>query len=119
MGPADLESLSDLCTPWCIRVAVTLRIAEHISAGITQIDDLAAAAACEAWVLHRLLEHLVSKGVFSEPARGRFALNDAATALLDDSVRIGLDLNGIGSRLAHVWSTLLRFVQTGQPAYRD
>ena len=28
---ADLEALSDLCTPWCIRVAATLRIADHIA----------------------------------------------------------------------------------------
>ena len=25
---ADLEALADLCTPWCVRVAATLRIAE-------------------------------------------------------------------------------------------
>ena len=30
----DLEALSDLCTPWCIRVAVTLRLAERIASGV-------------------------------------------------------------------------------------
>src|SRR5689334_13528854 len=109
MESADLESLTDLCTPWCIRVVATLRIADHISAGITHIDDLAATAACESWVLHRVLEHLVTKGVFEEPEPGRFALNETAAALLNESQRIGLDLNGIGSRLAHVWGTLLKF----------
>src|SRR3989442_1069330 len=30
---ADLWALSDLCTPWCVHVAATLRIADHIAAG--------------------------------------------------------------------------------------
>jgi len=29
----SLEALSDLCTPWCVHVATTLRIAEHIASG--------------------------------------------------------------------------------------
>ncbi len=31
---ANLEALSDLCTPWCVHVAATLRIADHIAAGV-------------------------------------------------------------------------------------
>lgn len=27
---ADLATLSDLCTPWCVHVAATLRIAEYL-----------------------------------------------------------------------------------------
>lgn len=41
-GGPNLGELSDLCTPWCIHVVATLRIADHIAAGITDIDDLAA-----------------------------------------------------------------------------
>ena len=44
----DLWALSDLCTPWCVHVVATLRIADHIAAGITQIDDLAAASGSDA-----------------------------------------------------------------------
>src|SRR5438128_4565476 len=33
----DVWSLSDLCTPWCVHVAVTLRVAEHIAGGTSQI----------------------------------------------------------------------------------
>jgi 2,7-dihydroxy-5-methyl-1-naphthoate 7-O-methyltransferase len=40
--PPDIWTLSDLCTPWCVHVVATLRIADHLAAGITQIDDLAA-----------------------------------------------------------------------------
>jgi hypothetical protein len=56
---ANLWALDDLCTPWCIRVVATLRIADHIAAGIDQIDDLAAVAGCDAYALHRTLTYLV------------------------------------------------------------
>jgi SAM-dependent methyltransferase len=116
---ANLGELSDLCTPWCVHVAATLRIADHLAAGITDIGDLAAAAGCDAGALHSLLGHLVSKGVFDETARGRFALNEAAQGLLDPAQRLGLDLEGIGGRMAYAWGTLLSYVRTGQPAYRE
>src|SRR5438876_10120517 len=93
---ADIGALSDLCTPWCIHVVATLRIAEHIAAGISDIEGLAKAAACDAEVLHCVLGHLVAKGVFEEPASGRFVLNEAARGLLDPAAHLGLDLDGIG-----------------------
>jgi 2,7-dihydroxy-5-methyl-1-naphthoate 7-O-methyltransferase len=114
---ADLGALSDLRTPWCLHVAATLRIAEHMAAGVTGIDRLAVAAGCDAGVLHSVLIHLVRKGVFEEPKPGRFALNEAARGLLDPGMRLGLDLEGIGGRMAHAWGTLLTYVRTGRPAY--
>jgi SAM-dependent methyltransferase len=116
---ADLEALSDLCTPWCVHAAATLRVADHIAAGTTGIDDLAAAAGCDSESLARLLRHLVGKGVFQEPAPGRFALNDAAQGLRDPSRRAWLDLDAFGGRVAHAWSGLLTAVRTGKPAYRE
>lgn len=116
---ANLSALSDLCTPWCIHVVGTLRIADHISAGIEQIDDLAAAASCDSAVLHQVLGHLVGKGVFEEPSPGRFAMNEAAQEFLDPGMRLALDLNGIGGRMAYAWGTLLSYVRTGAPAYHE
>src|SRR5262249_57155661 len=110
----SLEALSDLRTPWLIHVAATLRIADHIAAGIDQIDTLAAATGCDRYALHRALTSLADKGVFEETAPGRFALNQMSRGLLDPQGRIGLDLNGIGGRLAHAWGTLPRFVRTGK-----
>ncbi len=115
----DIWSLTDLETPWCMRVAATLRIAEHIVSGYTHIDQLAAASGADRDSLYRVLRHLVSKGVFLEPEPGWFALNEVARALLDEQVRIGLDLNGIGGRMAHAWGTLPAAVQTGRPAYHE
>ncbi len=116
---ADLGALSDLCTPWCIHVVATLRIADHIAAGREQIGDIAAAASCDRYALHRLLTYLVGKGVFEETSPGRFVLNQAARGLLDPSQRLGLDLEGIGGRMAHAWGTLLTYVRTGTPAYPE
>jgi SAM-dependent methyltransferase len=116
---SDLSVLSDLRTPWCVRVVVTLRIADHVAAGIDRVEDLAAAAGCDAYALHRVLTHLVSQGVFEEPAPGRFVLNEAARGLLDPGQRIGLDLQGIGGRFAGAWGTLLSYVHSGEPAYQE
>jgi len=115
----DLWALSDLCTPWCVHVVVTLQIADHLAAGITQIDDLATAACAHSESLGRVLRHLVSKGLFAETAPRHFALNDAARALLDPGVRLGFDLDGIGGRMARAWSSLLTAVETGAPAYDE
>ncbi len=115
----NLWALSDLRTPWSIFVVATLRIADHISAGKNEINEIAAAADCDADALHRVLNHLVECGVFQQTAPGRFAMNEAAQGLLDPSQRIGLDLNGIGGRMANAWGTLLSYVRTGAPAYQE
>ncbi|WP_321475022.1 methyltransferase [uncultured Paludibaculum sp.] len=119
MPPVDLWQLADLQTPWCLLTAATLRIANHIDAGITHIDDLAAAAHCDPFVLHRLLETLIEKGVFEQPEPGRFALNEAARGLLNPGMLLGLDLDGFGGRMAHAWGTMLQYVRTGKSAYPE
>src|SRR5579864_6494071 len=115
----DIWSLADLATPWCVHVVATLRIANHIAAGKTEIGQLATAAGADSDSLNRVMRHLVSKGLFEEPVRGRFQLNDAARALLEGSIHLGLDLDGIGGRMAHSWGTLLSAVRTGKPAYHE
>jgi hypothetical protein len=114
--PADLGRLLDLATPWCLHVAATLRIPQHIAAGHGDIGDLAKVAGCDRDALHALLGYLVSKGVFDETSPGRFACNRVAQQLAEDQF---LDLNGIGGRMAHAWGTLLSYVRTGKPAYHE
>jgi 2,7-dihydroxy-5-methyl-1-naphthoate 7-O-methyltransferase len=111
----DLETLSDLATPWCVHVVATLRIADHLAAGVTDLQGLAAAAGCDPGALHLVLGHLVGKGMFEESAPGRFALNDPARELLEAAPF--LDLDGIGGRFAAAWGTLLGYVRTGRPGY--
>jgi 2,7-dihydroxy-5-methyl-1-naphthoate 7-O-methyltransferase len=116
---ADLWALSDLCTPWCLHVVATLRIAEHIAAGTDAVDELAEAAGCDARALGSVLRHLAGKGVFREAGPGRYALNETAEGLLDPAQRFGLDLEGIGGRLAYAWGTLPTYVRTGAPGYHE
>jgi hypothetical protein len=116
---ADIWALSDLCTPWCVHAVATLRIADHIAAGTAGIDELAAASGAHPDSLHRVLRHLVSKGLFEEPSPGRFTLNEPARGLLDSSARLALDLYGFGGRMAYAWGSLLSAVRTGAPAYHE
>jgi len=115
----NIWEMSDLCTPWCVHVVATLRIADHIEAGHYDINDLANVAQCDAYCLQAVLRHLVSKGVFVEPTTGEFALNESARGLLDPGLRLALDLESLGGRMAHSWATLLTYVRTGAPAYRE
>lgn len=115
--PADLEALSDLTTPWCIRAVVTLGIPRRMAAGVTDVDGLAEAAGCDAEVLATVLAHLAARGVFDEAGEGRFALNEVARGLLEPVQVLSLDLEGIGGRMALAWGTLLSYLRTGQPGY--
>ena len=107
-GSVDLDRMLDLQTPWCLMVAATLRLPEHIAHGHTDIARLAEAAGCDADALHAVLAYLVSKGVFVEESPGRFACNRPAEQLANPG-RF-LDLEGIGGRMAHTWGTLLDYV---------
>ncbi len=111
----DLDRLLDLATPWCLRVAATLRIAGHIADGRDDIAALAAAAGCDPGALHAVLGHLVGQGVFTEPSPGRFAVNAPAARL---AAAPFVDLDGLGGRMAYTWGTLLDYVRTGQPSYQ-
>ena len=108
----DIWALTDLCTPWCIHVVATLRVADHLTAGPAPIDDLGAACGAHPESLQRVLRHLIHKA-------GTFALNDAARPLLESAVRLGLNLDSIGGRMARAWSSLLVAVETGRPAYDE
>ena len=115
----DVWELSDLATPWSIHVAVTLRIAEQIEDGNSEIGALAAASGADRDALERVLRHLASKGIFEEAAPGRFAVNDAARPLMESGARLSLDLDGFGGRMASAWSTLLSAVRSGKTAYHE
>jgi hypothetical protein len=98
---------------------VTLEIADLLVDGPAAVDELAAARGCDGDALHRVLRHLSTKGVFEEPRFGVFAINGAARELLEPHTKLYFGLDGIGCRFANVSSTLLPYVRTGRPAYRE
>src|SRR2546423_10353684 len=77
-----LSDLSDLRTPWCLHVAATLRIADHLAehptGGPMPADELAGKAACDAEWLGRGPRHPVGRGVVREPPPGHLRLHAPA-----------------------------------------
>ncbi|WP_020392575.1 methyltransferase [Kribbella catacumbae] len=137
-GPAELAAMSDLIMPMAIRVAATLRLADHLAAGTLTAKALADKAAADPHALARLMNYLVARGLFEaasdegrgEGARGqasvargegaqtRFALGEAARWLLDDapgSARRWLDLDGFGGHMDRAFFGLLGTVRAGGP----
>ena len=115
----NIFDLGDLSTPWCLRVAVTLKLAEYISEGIEDIHELAQKTECNPRLLMLVLRTLVTKGLFEEHDSGKFSMNKSAEELKSSSARLGFDLNGIGGRMTQIWNTLLNFVKTGESHYSE
>ncbi|RJQ87711.1 methyltransferase [Amycolatopsis panacis] len=114
-----LWAAADLVTPMAIRVAATLRLADHIAAGTTSPDALAAAVHADPDALGRVLAHLVTAGVLS-PAESGYALTPQGEQLREDhpdGMRAWLDLDGAVGRADLCFVELLHTVCTGAPAF--
>ena len=112
---ARLSELSDFAAPWAVWIAATLRLADHVEAGSTRIEELAERVGADRDALRRLLQYLVGRGVFSE-ANGIYANTELSQLLLDDAGwRQWLDLDGAPWVWAESWARLLGAVRTGSP----
>jgi hypothetical protein len=117
-----LAPVLDLCTPMALRVAATLRLADLIADGASDVDTLATRADCAPDALGRMLRLLVARGVFTEPRPGVFGLNETAELLLSshpEGMRTWLDLDGFGGRMDLAFTGLLHTVRTGEPAWES
>jgi hypothetical protein len=110
-----LRELTDFAAPWAVGIAATLRLADHIEAGATRLEELAERAAADTDSLQRLLRYLIPRGVFTEDA-GVYG-NNEVSALLRDEVgwRQWLDLDDAPGLWAESWADLLQAVRTGSP----
>lgn len=115
-----LWAAADLVTPMAIRVAATLRLADHIAAGTRTAPALAAAVDADGDALRRVLEHLVTAGVLLHVDGATYGLTALGEQLRDDhaaGMRAWLDLEGAIGRADLCFVHLLHTVRTGEPAF--
>src|ERR1700678_4561516 len=118
-----LAPLMDLITPMALRVAATLRLADFMpddgEGKGAALGDVAGRAKADPDALARMLRHLVQHGVFTEPRRGQFAVNQTAAMLrTGQPAALWLDLDGFGGQMDLAFTGLLHTVRTGEPAWQ-
>lgn len=121
--PVDaLVRMSDLVTPMALRVVATLRLVDHLRAGTTGTDALAAATGADADALSRLMRHLAAVGVLTETRPGHYTPTPLGDLLADDHParqRSWLALDQAVGRADLTFLHLLDAVRTGRPRYED
>jgi SAM-dependent methyltransferase len=98
-----------------IGVAAQLGLADQVAAGVTQVDSLARACACDAPALHRLLRGLAALGVLLLDDDGRCGLTPTGELLRRDTpLSLNAHAQWWSQQAWGVWSDLLGSVRTGQ-----
>ncbi|WP_433556259.1 methyltransferase [Pseudonocardia xinjiangensis] len=112
--------MADLATPMSIRVAATLSLTERAGGGATA-EQLASDTGTAAPALRRLLDHLVTIGVFAlDPESSRYRATTLGAQLSEDApegIKPLLDINSAGGRAELAFVELLGTITTGAPAY--
>ncbi|MER6910172.1 methyltransferase [Streptomyces sp. NPDC000594] len=119
-GRVGLRALADLATPMAVRVAATLRVADHIAAGRDTAEEVAAATGTHTDALDRLLRHLVTVALLTRDPVGRYALTAFGEQLREDHPagrRKWLDTGGAVGKGDLSFVELAHSVRTGEPAY--
>jgi len=110
-----LWALADLFTPMALRVAATLRLADHIAAGTGTVGALAERTGADADALGRLLNHLVAAGALARDEAGTLSLTALGDELRDAAA--WLDIEGAIGRADLSAFHLLETVRSSEPAY--
>ncbi|MGH3982311.1 MAG: methyltransferase [Pseudonocardiaceae bacterium] len=127
-GPRDVDALRTLIrlgslhTPMVVRVAATLRLVDHIEAGVTSPEALAAKTGTDPCTLLRLMRHLVAIGILARTAPGHFASTAVGKMLASDhpaAQRAWHDLTQAVARADLAFTRLLDAVRTGKPTYES
>jgi SAM-dependent methyltransferase len=115
-----LWQLGDLVSPMAVRVAATLRLADHVAGGATTAAALAERTGCDPTALSRLVRHLVAIGVMVQEGE------DLELTPVGDVMREGrgqnygpltLDVDSAVGRIQLAAVGLLESMRTGGPAY--
>jgi hypothetical protein len=104
-----------------IRVAATLRVADHLKDGARSADELASLTQSNADALYRLLRALAAVGIFREDVGRTFALTPMADCLRTDSeTPVGAWAEHVGNpHFWQAWGDLLHSVRTGENAFEN
>jgi O-methyltransferase domain len=117
---AGLWGMADLTVPMAIRVAATLRIADHIARGVRTAPELAKEVDADPDALERVLRHLAAAGVLAHARPDGYTLaapGEALRADHPDGMRARLDMEGAVGRAELSFVQLLHTVRTGERAY--
>ncbi|ALG07059.1 methyltransferase [Kibdelosporangium phytohabitans] len=113
--------MADLATPMSIRVAATLGLVEHAGNAGATAGRLASKTGAHAPALRRVLDHLVTIGVFAfDPESGRYRPTELGAQMGEDApqgFKILLDIGCAGGRAELAFVDLLETVTTGASAY--
>lgn len=117
----SIREMADLATPMSIRVAATLSLAERAGSVGATAEQLASETGTSAPALRRLLDHLVTIGVFDlDPQSSRYRPTNLGAQMSEnapDGIKPLLDINSAGGRAELAFVDLLETVTTGAPAY--
>jgi 2,7-dihydroxy-5-methyl-1-naphthoate 7-O-methyltransferase len=113
--------MADLATPMSIRVAATLGLVERAGSTGATANQLAAETGTTTSALRRLLDHLVTIGVFDRDAEsGHYRPTNLGAQMSEDApegIKPLLDINCAGGRADLAFVELLGTITTGTPAY--
>ncbi len=116
----SILAMADLATPMAIRIAATLGLAERAGSEGATAGHLAAQTGTSPPALRRLLDHLVTIGVFDlDPTSDRFRPTILGLQLTEDWPKTLLDINRAGGRADLALVDLLGTITTGAPAYQQ
>ncbi|HUK34455.1 MAG TPA: methyltransferase [Vicinamibacterales bacterium] len=120
MNPAQqvLQVATGYMASSCLYAAITLNIADHLSAGPKTMAELAKASGANEDALYRTLRLLSSLGIFEEVGPKTFALTPAADLLRTDAPG---SLRGMAVFLPdplhyRIYGNIMHSVSTGRPA---
>ncbi|MCX4681839.1 methyltransferase [Streptomyces sp. NBC_01433] len=112
--------MAHLATPMAIRVAATLRIADHLAGSPRTAAELAGLADADAGALDRVLRHLAARGVLERDGSGRYTLTAVGEPLRSGhpaGLHAMLDIEGAVGRAELSFVQLLHSVRTGEAAF--
>lgn len=115
----EIFEMADLLTPYAVRAAAELRLADLIGDGADTVATLAARSGSDRVALAGIVEHLADQGVFTLGADATIGLTPRGDALRDDhpsGIRRRLDESSAHSRMDRAWAGLTHTLRRSHPS---